>query len=637
MSESLEPSGSRRRRAATLCYVAVLFALNGWIAWRLFHLDYSVHMGSVGGAFVSLARYLRDHWRESGWWSIWFCGMPFEYTYPPLLHATVAAVSAVTGIEIGRAYHLVLGLIYAVSPVTVFLLARRLTGRGGVAFAAGLAYSLISPSALLFPAIRQDVGGPFHARRLQAMLMYGDSPHALALALIPIVLLLTDRACARRTGAAFAAAAIGAAAVLLTNIPGSIALGMALCAYCAAYGCVVLVAGICAGGYLLAAWWNPPAALLHTFSNTQWMEPASRLDGRRLVLLVACAAVVTLVAWLLWKLSVPRPAAFACLFALVAALVVCGNAWFGVTLIAQPMRFHLALEMALTLVATFLAAYYLPLSRKASAVAIVAGLAAVSFQVRNYRHSARELIRPLDIHQTSEYKVASWLEAHAGGRRVLVPGSIAFWLNTFTDTPQVTGCCDQSVLARPIKMAYYLIGSDDGAGERAAGVSIAWLKALGARFVVLSGPGSTEAFHDIAHPRKFEGKLRDVWRDGGDVIYEVPQPHDSLIHVLSPDEVVRTPPENGVKVEVLSPYIAAIEDPARTTPEVRWLSPAHARVRAVLEPDEVLSAQVAWHPGWQATVNGVPRPASSDGLGFIVIEPRCAGECTVDLAFRGAP
>jgi hypothetical protein len=51
--------------------------------------------------------------------------------------------------------------------------------------------------------------------------------------------------------------------------------------------------------------------------------------------------------------------------------------------------------------------------------------------------------------------------------------------------------------------------------------------------------------------------------------------------------------------------------------------------------DQVLSVQIAYHPGWTAMVNGKPAQVSSDGIGQIVVEPDCHGECRIDLAFTG--
>ncbi len=45
--------------------------------------------------------------------------------------------------------------------------------------------------------------------------------------------------------------------------------------------------------------------------------------------------------------------------------------------------------------------------------------------------------------------------------------------------------------------------------------------------------------------------------------------------------------------------------------------------------------QVNYHPGWHATVSGASVPVRSDGIGLIVIEPNCSGECDVRLEYDG--
>jgi len=52
-------------------------------------------------------------------------------------------------------------------------------------FFGALAYSVISPCALLIPVIRADMGSVLNLRRLQILAFYGEGPHTASLAFIP--------------------------------------------------------------------------------------------------------------------------------------------------------------------------------------------------------------------------------------------------------------------------------------------------------------------------------------------------------------------------------------------------------------------------------------------------------------------
>ena len=95
------------------------------------------------------------------------------------------------------------------------------------------------------------------------------------------------------------------------------------------------------------------------------------------------------------------------------------------------------------------------------------------------RQYARKVVQRASVADRSEWKIAQWFREHKVTERVYVPGSDSFWLNAFVDTPQLAGCCDQSILSRAPQYANYIINSDDAAGDNAAAISVAWLKALG--------------------------------------------------------------------------------------------------------------------------------------------------------------
>ena len=82
-------------------------------------------------------------------------------------------------------------------------------------------------------------------------------------------------------------------------------------------------------------------------------------------------------------------------------------------------------------------------------------------------------------------------------------------------------------------------------------------------------------------------------------------------------------------------YAQATADAARPLAAFQWLRGGRARIRANLQPGDLVSVQVAWFPGWKAAVRGESRPVSADGMGFIVIQPHCQGDCGIDLAWTG--
>ena len=62
-----------------------------------------------------------------------------------------------------------------------------------------------------------------------------------------------------------------------------------------------------------------------------------------------------------------------------------------------------------------------------------------------------------------------------------------------------------------------------------------------------------------------------------------------------------------------------------------------ARIRATLQPGDLIAVQVAGFPGWKATVAGQRKPVSADALGFLVLQPECTGACEIALQWTGSP
>lgn len=630
-------------RRRTLLVAAALFLLNAYIVLRLFTTEYTQQIGSIEAAFISIARYARDNWRDLTWWPLWYGGMPYESTYQPGLHLAVASVSGLFRLSAASAYHLVTATTYCLGPVACFWLAYRLSQHRLAAAAAGLLLSVWSPAALLMPSVRGDAGGLTHARRLQALVKYGEGPNVTGLMLMMLAVGALHLALERRTPGRIVLAVLALAAVPLTSWPSSVVLSVATACYLFSREprqwtrSVAWTIGLGALAYALASPWIPPATVLQTYQNTQTMGEAPVRNATYYGYWTGLLVLLLLLRLVLQKVRVPAWLRFALLFTLGIGWIPMMAEWRGVYLLPQPLRFHLAMEIGVVLTLVFAGAWLLPRRRTIQWTAAALLLVVATRQAMVYRRHAREMIRPVAMTSRIEYRMSRWFDEHMQGRRVFLSGSVAFWLNAFTDTPQLTGCCEQGVINRQMRAAPYEITTGDGAGPNPGRVAVIWLKAFGIHATGVHGPRSEEIFHDFRHPGQYEGLLPVLWRDGDDTIYGVPHRSPSLARIVRRTEVVARPPENGIDLEWVSRYVAALDDAALPLAEFVWQNRHHGRISASLQPEHVVSVQMNYHPGWRATVNGQPCPIHSDGLGLIVIEPACHGVCDIDLIYTGDP
>jgi hypothetical protein len=619
-----------------------LAALNLSICWRLFRIEYASNFSSIEGSFIGLARYLSRHWGNFSWWPLWHCGMPYQETYVPLLHLTVAAATSLLHISAARAYHGVTGLIYAFGPATLYLMAVRLGARRGAAFLAALLYSLFSPSVLFMPGVARDLGGLWFPRRLQVLTVYGEGPHVSAMTLIPLVILALEYALTRRTPRSIALAAISIALVFLINVPGTMALGLAVfCWICAQERTRLasawrLAAGASALAYGLACYGIPPSSLVTVGGNIGPMHKgfsASLAHGPVWLLLVLTAVAVA--GFLLARTRVPLVLRFAILFlALVGPLAVTANVDVF-ELLPQVGRLHLETEMgACLLLGWLLWTVYGFIPRWVRPIVLVMCLAPIVAQWQNYRERAHLDLQRADLAKRSEYTTARWLDENMNGGRVWTGGSTSFWLNSFTDTPQVTGCCDQGLAMPVLSYLPYIVNSRrNSVDTRKTGP---WLQAMGVHALVVNGPASTDEYKDIQSPERYEGVFPVLHQENGDTIYSILPPSSSLAHVVRPGEPVPVHPrDQKVADDEVFRYAAAIVDPARPVAGFEWLRGSAARIRAKLRPDDLVSVQVAWFPGWEATIGGRRVAIQPDGLGFQVIRPACQGDCEIVMRWTG--
>jgi hypothetical protein len=621
----------------TVLICLALFVLNAVICWPLFGVEYLDAFQSNEGTYITFADFLRRYWPHVGWFPWFDAGMPFEDTYLPLVGFLAAVGSLVGRCSPAHAFHFVLAITYSLAPVFLFLFAQGISGRMAPSVWAALLWSLLSPAAL-FPRLWTDTGMHWGMRRLKNIVFYGESPHSVALSLLPLSLWLTARFLDRPTARRLAAAVVAAVAVMLTNAFGIVVVAVSSLILFAARGKyrgkdLLWLLGILSISYLAICRALPPSLIRLMEANSQWSGGDFRFTYWTPIL--GASFLVFLIA--LW--AVLRRFSSMVQFAALFSACFGGITWlgfYGANILPQPNRYHIEMEAGLCLLAAFI---FEPLARRlprgaALALGLVCTLALGWAAVKDYR-VARELIRPADIAHSLPYREARWIAENLPGQRVLVATEGQWLFNLFADNPQMSGGHEPSAPNFIQSVAVYTISSGANAGEQDAPISILWLKAFGCGAIVVPGANSKDYFHAVANPTKFDGRLPLLWREEGDSIYGVPLQSKSLAHVIPRSAVVARRPINGLDVTPLSPYIAALENPAMPAARLSWEDPDHGKILAKMAPSDVISVQITADPGWQARIGDRAVPLRADQLGFIMIDPQCTGECSIDLEFTG--
>lgn len=627
-----------RPRSAWLS-AAGLLLLNVVIVRELFVTEYTIHMGSIEAAYISLSRYITQHWFEFSWFPLWYGGVPYQNTYPPLLHLTVAAVASLAGASPGHAYHFVTACFYCFSALAVFWLVIKLGGTLYSALGAGLAWSVLSPSSYLIPAVRHDIGGIWLPRRYQALLQYGEGPHVTSMALLPVPLIFLFLAVRTRKPLFWVLSGLSMAAVVLTNWLGGFALAagtiVLLFAAQARAKDWLLTCAVGAWSYALASPWIPPTTLDAVRRNAQRIGGPFSVGALKLLAVMLLFVAAALVLRWLRRRGAGVPLQVGVGLCLSLGGITLAAEWFNAFLLPQPQRYHLEMEMALAILIGEAFAVVVQRTSRPALVAVLLGLVLFLYPAIRYRRHARDITRPVNMAERIEYREARWFDAHMGDCRVMAPGSVSFWMNAFTDTPQFAGGFDQGVVNRLYPAIHFQVLSGMNAGPQEGQVAADWLKAYGVHAVSVSGLRSEETFKPYTNPHKFEGLLPVLWQDKDDVIYAIPQRTRSLARAVRRADIIRQAPSRLNESGELHSYLTALDDSSLPDPQWEWLGPGRARISGSLQPDHVLSVQVSYHPGWRATMAGLSLPVRQDGLGQIVLEPACDGPCSIDLQFTG--
>ncbi len=623
-----------------IAYAIGLLWLNLYLCQELFR-NVTAPMASMHGFWIGLARLGGNSWWHANWWPYWDCGMPFEFTYAPLFPAMTALYSAVVHVPLPLAFNGVSGLVYALGPVTLFLMAWGLTKRSGWSFIAAATYSLFVPMEMLLPDrgfSRTNIVDP---RRLYLLGIWDDAPHLSALVLLPLVILFLSLALRKRKTPYYLVtiALIALSATASTFGPVIITLA----AFC-------LLSALPRDQFWRNLWTTVGIGLAAYAISSPWLSPSlmraiprassSRQSDQWTVESFTALALIA-VGWVLLRRYLPRwtrnwQLQFFTLFAFLMAAIPFIAVDLHRQFVPQPSRYKLEMELAMALLLTFsLRTWIDRMSVPLRAALLFLFLALCGEQIVHIRLQAKDWFHPAGFAATIEYRAATWAAQNLAGQRVMMPGSMAQWTDAFADVPQFSGE-SWTMAPYPVQqrgVAAIFNGADDPAQD--ARVSLAWLKAFGVSAITMAGPQSPEFWKPYSHPAKFEGLLPVLWREQDTTIYEVPARSRSLAHVVPSAALVNKAPKARGETGEIDRYVAAIDDPSLPDASFRWDGNNRAEIAATLRPGQAISVQVSYHPGWHATANGKRTTVRPDGLGLISLRPDCDGPCDIVLTYNG--
>ena len=70
-----------------------------YICREFFSVEDTGHRNAMHGFWMAMARLASQQWWRPGWWPYWDAGMPFEYTYAPLVPGLTALWSKIAGVS----------------------------------------------------------------------------------------------------------------------------------------------------------------------------------------------------------------------------------------------------------------------------------------------------------------------------------------------------------------------------------------------------------------------------------------------------------------------------------------------------------------------------------------------------------
>ena len=629
-----------KRLWTPLAAMAIL-AVNLWLNGPLFMHGDLPFRGSIEAGYAGTTRFISEHPNPWGWDPLQYCGIPTRFLYVPAIpYLTALAVRIVPHVEVDYAYRVVVSLATCLGPVTLFVFALYFTRSRRWSFLAAMAYSLLSPSYGLFPAVEKDRGLVQLPWRVQILAKYGEGPHDTALTLMPLVLLGVWLAATKRGYPRILGAAMLLALTPLVNWLGAFALALACL--------LLLLAGlgerdfrigpVCAAGglgYLLACFWLTPSFIRTIVFNWPTDSLGYQFDTPQKWLLCGVIAGVLLLRLLF---RVTRASFYFCFVTLAAFTFGWIVTFFylgGYDTIPESRRYAIEFELFLALAlveAIRLGAHHGNSTVRMCAIgtALVLVLAGTP-QLWAYVNEGWSRWQPAPREQSIEYHMAHWMAEHPPEGRVFASGGLRFRMNSWFDVPQVGGGFETGLQNRtPWDLAYRVRTARDLTSDRETADTLLMLKALDTQYLVIHGAQSREYYRDVVRPERITAALPAVYHEEDDTIYALPA--RPLAHLVDAAELAGRDP--GKHPQVLERFVAAMEEASRPVLRTQWRDNNTLAIEGAVEGGRLVAVSMNGDPGWHAKQDGREIPIEIDNLGFMVLRPAPSAATRIEMRYR---
>lgn len=630
-----------------------IFILNVFLIVPLFKGGYTQFMGSIEAARISDAKWIYENFKDIEWNYLWYMGFPFHLTYFPVFPYLIAfSHTLFKSVSFPSIYRILTAFFYCLGPVNLYFFMRYLTKKISPALFTALIYTLPSYLIIFIPGVKEEIIPNLVSWNLLVMLKYGEGSHIASLSLVPLAALIFMKSLKEPSFKKYVLTAFLSALILLTNILTFFALIIMFL--------VILFSEATAGGLgkkfsitvkiflltfgLSAFWYNFSFLKVYfLFGNN------NNLIQNLLSLFPFAIIVVPVLAMIISTFFSKRPKLqpfFIGLFWCMSFFVMVGSwVYFEKIFVPQPFRFVVEFNLSL---AVMIGLIYWILSNKielfSKILSLIFGIAVTGLLIYLNLHFVRNNWKIVTgnkkITQTSEYQVSKWLSENTNGERVYATGSTGFWLNVFSNVPQIRGGSDGAPYSQWWAHATHQINTSENAPKGKEGeITLNWLKTLNASYAVVNFPESREIYHDYKNPSKFnkiEG-LKKVYDQDGDVIYKILLTNPSLVQIVSKQKFKNLRiPYNAVDSENLQNYVDYIEDSNLDQEKINLVSKKNTEyeISANLKENEAIGLQVSYNPGWRAYIDGKQVKIQKDPIGLMFIDPQKTGDVKVILQFR---